>query len=333
MQFALRGRSVLQLLAEMAWRGGQQSSLVWSRRVLQRRFIEKRIHNYRLLLDADDPGISSQLLNRGAREAEQKFVIERVLKPGMTAFDLGANLGYYTMMMAGLVGEQGRVYAVEPHPENFRLLERNVGLNCLTHVQIDNIAIGATQGEQQLMIAEKSNWHSLHVPTLDPDVSWHTKYVRTFVGSMPVRTAVLPAYLSGKEPIDLLRMDLEGYEVEILGSLANAPYSPQNKMRILFETHPEFYAPERNDMRGVLERLCQRHGYRFEYLISDYHHGSPREPGLESGRRVFERFGYGAAHIVEQFRNRAIYADLRSADAIELVSTSECAHAALMSRD
>jgi FkbM family methyltransferase len=332
-QFALRGRGVLQLLAEMARRGAQQSSLVLHRRVLRRRFIERQIHGYRLLLDADDPGISRHLLSRGAREAEQKFVIERVLKTGMTAFDLGANLGYYTVMMAGLVGENGRVYAVEPHPDNFRLLGENVRLNRLANVEIDNIAIGTADGEQELMISEKSNWHSLHVPVLDPGVSWQAKYARTFVGSMQVRTAALPTYLKGKEPVDLLRMDLEGYEVEILKSIANSPRSPRSRMRILFETHPEFYSPKRNDMRGTLEQLCERHGYRFEYLISDYHHGSRREPERESGRRVFEHFGYGAAHIVEQFRNRAVYANLRTADAIELVSSSECVHAALMSPD
>ena len=89
------------------------------------------------MLDSDDPGISRQLLRYGAREPEQKFIIESTLKPGMVAFDLGANLGYYTVMMARLAGERGRVYAVEPFPDNFRLLGENVRRNRLKNVQLE----------------------------------------------------------------------------------------------------------------------------------------------------------------------------------------------------
>ena len=121
------------------------------------------------------------------------------------------------------------------------------------------------------MIAEKSNWHSLHVPRLNPDIPWHAKYARAMTGSMPVRTRSLQTYLADKEPIDLLRMDLEGYEVEILRSVASLPRAQTSRMRILFETHPEFYDPVRNDMRSVLEQLCGRHAFRIEYL--DYHYG------------------------------------------------------------
>src|SRR5687768_8988163 len=123
---ALHERSAWQWLASIAQRGARTGALALQRHVLRRRFIEKRIYNYRLLLDADDPGIGSQLLRRASRELEQKFVVENTLRPGMVAFDLGANVGYYTVMMAKLVGPNGRVYAVEPFPQSFGLLTENV---------------------------------------------------------------------------------------------------------------------------------------------------------------------------------------------------------------
>jgi FkbM family methyltransferase len=328
---ALHERSVLQLLSELAQRGGNQAYRALQRHVLGRRYIEKRIYDYVLVLDSDDPGISSQLLSRGAREPEQKFIIESTLKPGMVAFDLGANLGYYTIMMARLVGDSGRVHAVEPFPDNFRLLGENIRRNRLGNVQIENVAIAPEDGEQQLMIAERSNWHSLHVPRLNPDIPWHAKYARTITGSMPVRTRSLQTYLADKEPIDLLRMDLEGYEVAILRSVASLPRAQTSKLRILFETHPEFYDPVRNDMRSVLEQLCSRHAFRIEYL--DYHYGRRSAPDIESGQSVFARRGYGAAHIVKQFRNRAIYGNLGTADAIELICSTEHVNAALLAPD
>lgn len=327
---ALQGRNVLQLLSEVARRGAHAGCHAVQRHVLRRRYIEKRVNDYRLLLDSRDPGISRQLLNRGTRELEQRHLVEHVLRPGMTAFDLGANVGYYTVMMARLVGESGRVYAVEPFPDSFRLLEGNIHRNRLRNVLVENVAIGASDGEEQLLLAEKSNWHSLHAPQLDPQVGWHAKYTRDFVGSIAIRTRSLATYLSGKGPIQLLRMDLEGYETEILKSVIDLPRAQTSELRILFETHPEFYDPARNDMRSVLERLCGRQGYGIEYLISDFQHGSRWERRAETGRAAFERYGYTDAHIVAQFRNRAIYGNLRTADAIDLICSSECVHAALL---
>ena len=142
----------------------------------------------------------------------------------------------------------------------------------------------------------------------------------------------LATYLADKEPIDLLRMDLEGYEVEILRSVDELPRSQTGRLKILFETHPEFYDPERNDMRAVLETCAAdaRTGSHGSFPIAI----TARDT---CGRRVrtarIRTYGYGATHIVQQFRNRAIYANLRTADAIELICTSECVHAALLAPD
>lgn len=327
---ALHEHGAWRLVTKIAHFGANSSSLALQRHLLGRRYIEKRIHDYRLLLDADDPGIGRQLLTRAAREPEQAFVVERTLGPGKVAFDLGANVGYYTVMMAKLVGASGRVYAVEPFPRSFGLLQENVRRNHLDNVSIDNVAIGAADGEVQLQLARKSNWHSLHVPELNASIPWQAKYARALVGSIPVRTRSLGAYLADKPAIDLLRMDLEGYEVQILTRLSELPGAHTRRMKILFETHPEFYDSATNNMRDALEQLCRKHGYRFEYLISDFHRGSRRDAGIEPGRDVFARHGYGARHIVRDFGSRAIYANVRTQDAIDLVCTSECVHAALM---
>lgn len=327
---ALHERSAWQWLAKIAQRGVQTGSLALQRHLLRRRFIEKRIYDYRLLLDADDPGIGSQLLKRASREPEQKFIVESTLQPGMVAFDLGANVGYYTVMMAKLVGANGRVFAVEPFPESFRLLAENVRRNDLGNVSIENTAIGTEDGEAQLQIARKSNWHSLHMPRPSTSVPWQAKYARPIVGSIPVRARSLRTYLADKEPIDLLRMDVEGYEVEILTSVLDLPRAHTRRMKILFETHPEFYDSSANNMHAALEQLCSAHGYRFQYLISDFQRGSRRSRDIEPGRDVFARYGYTGEHIVRNFDNRAIYTNVRTEDAIELVCTSECVHAAVM---
>jgi FkbM family methyltransferase len=317
-------RPLGELLRRAARRGGNLGVLAWQRHVLGRRYFEKRIYDYRLVVDAEDPGISRQLIHLGERELEQKLLLERELKPGMRAFDLGANIGYYTVMMARLVGSAGRVYAVEPVPRNFELLSRNVSGNGLAgRTELEQVAIAESDGERPLLISEKSNWHSFQPPDVDSAVAWKRSYTRKMIGSLSVKTRALAAYLAERPPIDLVRMDLEGFEVEILEAVLGLPAALSCNLRILFETHPEFYH-SCNDLRPVLEALC-RDGYTIQYLISDFHE--------REGEALFSRYGYGAANMLHENRARAIYSGLAAKDAIDLICESECVHAAFLARN
>lgn len=316
--------SLAQLVRDAARRGGNLGLLAWQRHVRGRRIFEKRIYDYRLLVDADDPGICRQLIRRGERELEQKLILERELRAGMRVLDLGANIGYYTVMMARLVGQRGRVYAVEPIARNFDLLSRNVSRNAIAdRTELQQIAIAGEDGEKPLWISERSNWHSFHPPAVDASVPWKRKYHRTMVGQVRVATRSLAGYLAERPPVDLLRMDLEGYETEIFRAILALPARCSSPLRILFETHPEFYQPERNDPRPLLHALC-RNGYTIKYLVSDFH--------FPEGKALFQRYGYGAAHVVKQFQTRAVYTGLAPEDAIDLICDSECVHAAFLAR-
>jgi FkbM family methyltransferase len=299
--------------------------------LLGRRYVERPINGFRLVLDSDDPGISRQLLYFGRREAEQKHLVEQLLKPGMTALDIGANIGYFTVMMARIVGSTGRVYAAEPHPGNVELLRTNVERNGVTdRTEVHELAISRTSGRQPLLLSEHSNWHSLFRPALNACLPWHDKYRRRVIGAIEVETQTLADYLRGKRPIDFLHMDIEGYEVEILRSIADLAGEGSGRLHVLFETHPEFYDPHYNDIRPVLAELCGRHGYRVGYLVSDYEFGWREHPDVEPARGVFARQGYEPAKSAPHFRNRAIYTGLNTADAIELIASREQVHAALL---
>jgi FkbM family methyltransferase len=319
-------------LVGLAAHGVNSGVLAVRRAVLGQRFIERRVHDYRLVLDSYDPGVCRQLLERGTREPEQKYLLEQALKPGMTAFDLGANAGYYTVMMAKRVGEAGRVYAVEPLLQSFTLLERNVRLNGLDNVQLEQIAIADQDGVRDLLLTAESNWHSFQKPELATRAPWCSRYERRIVDAIPVRTQALANFLADKEPIDFLRMDLEGFETVILDAICNLEPATRARLHILMETHPEFYSPA-NDMRRVLTRLCKENGYEVSYVVSDFHFRARRHRPVELGAELFRRRGYDERCIVRQFRNRAIYAGIELDDAIDLISTSECVHAALLAPD
>lgn len=314
--------------SEAAKRGVNSALAALYTRLFGARYYKKRVHDYSLWLDLHDPGVSKQLMIRGNREPEHRYLLRRELKAGMTALDLGANIGYYTVMMAKFVGMQGKVYAVEPYPPSFDLLNRNLRLNGLASViESYNLGITAATGLGKLYLAEKSNWHTFYPVDVADKPAWARKYARKFSGPIDVKAMSLWDFIQAKRRIDFIRMDIEGYEVQILESFIPHLGDSDFKARILFETHPEFYDDRAHDMERVLRALCRSAGYAVKYVVSDGHLG--REAG-----DFFRRRGYTEEYIVTYFPtcDRAIYQYIPTEDAIECISHSEHVHAALLER-
>jgi FkbM family methyltransferase len=87
---------------------------------------------YKFLVDSRDEGLAPHLLLDGYWEFWVTDLICRTVRPGQIVFDVGANLGYYAVLMAELVGPAGRVHAVEPNPRLANLTRRNLALNGFT---------------------------------------------------------------------------------------------------------------------------------------------------------------------------------------------------------
>ena len=84
---------------------------------------------YKMYVDAQDISLSSHLMIDGVWEFWVTGAMTRLVKPGMVAVDIGANLGYFTLLLADLVGPKGRVHAFEPNLSIAALLKRNVIVN------------------------------------------------------------------------------------------------------------------------------------------------------------------------------------------------------------
>ena len=107
----------------------KRGSYEFRRRVLKQRFVEINVHNYRMIVDLNDPGISRTLIHFGTREKDHIYILNNELSPGNVIIDLGANIGYYALMEANIVGNDGYVYALEPSPSNADMLRKNISLN------------------------------------------------------------------------------------------------------------------------------------------------------------------------------------------------------------
>lgn len=84
---------------------------------------------YKMIVDPTDVGLSSHLLLDGYWEMWLTELLTRLVRPGMTVVDVGANLGYFTLLMADLVGPTGRVHAFEPNTDLARRMQQSVAIN------------------------------------------------------------------------------------------------------------------------------------------------------------------------------------------------------------
>lgn len=102
---------------------------------------------YKMFVDPGDYSLAVHLMLDGYWEMWLTEELLRVVKPGMVVADVGANLGYFTLLMADLVGDQGQVLAFEPNPHAAGLLQRSVRTNGMAgHVMIEQDPLGAISG-------------------------------------------------------------------------------------------------------------------------------------------------------------------------------------------
>jgi FkbM family methyltransferase len=135
----------------------------------------------------------------GTYETEKAELLVRHVKPGATAYDVGANVGFYTLLVSRLVGPTGRVVAFEPSPRNLGFLRHHLTLNHTTNVEVLDVAVSDAEGVTRFSVDG------------DPKKSKITD-----AGDITVRTTTLDR-LMGELPLpDLIEMDIEGAEYAAL---------------------------------------------------------------------------------------------------------------------
>ena len=139
-----------------------------------------------------EPNLTKLLLTRFANSAQRNFI------------DVGANIGYFSCLMSKLAGPAGKVLAIEPEPQNLKLLDQNLKINNLTNVVVHPCAVGASEGSAMLGLYKSSNRgrHSI----VDADAKSQIK--------VPVRTLDHLAKDFGQNinSWSLVKIDVEGYE-------------------------------------------------------------------------------------------------------------------------
>lgn len=219
------------------------------------------VHGITLFLDPGDPGISKDLLTYGSREETATAIVRRETERlrsqadrPITALDIGANLGYYTFQIADLLGDRGTVFAIEPEPNNVAALRRGISANQLENVSVEQAAVGATDGTEELLLSTRSSSHTLHGEIPDSKADDY----RTAI-SVPVWT--IASFLETRDldpaEIDLVKVDVEGHEPAVLDAMA--PVFAAGGPRFLFvELHP--HRVDTSELHEIVSTI-ERHGF------------------------------------------------------------------------
>ena len=191
------------------------------------RYVESEILGNKMYLDLQDPGISSDLLRDGIREPFLTESIQKEIRKGDVIVDIGANIGYYALQEARLAGDNGRVYAIEPVPENVELLKKNIELNNYSNIEVFQLAVGAASKTDYIYISNYRNTAAM-IKT------------QSYIDKVPVQVTTLDKFLENKPPPNLIRMDVEGYEVEIVKGMTKLLES-NKPLKLIVELHPPYY--------------------------------------------------------------------------------------------
>jgi FkbM family methyltransferase len=172
-----------------------------------RRCIPARIqrNGAAIVLNQKDAVVSGAITFGVYERAETAFFCA-VCQPGMTFLDIGANIGYYTALASGRIGEQGRIIALEPDPENFRYLQQNVVANGAHNAVCIQKAAAGENGILRLY-ANRENRGDNRLYANDLCDS-----------SYEVEVATVDAVLEdcGVDRVDLVKIDVQGFEGHVL---------------------------------------------------------------------------------------------------------------------
>lgn len=167
----------------------------------------------RMILDRYDPP-TTQLL-------------ERLLERGMVFVDVGAHVGYFALLAARLVGPSGRVYAFEPDPSNFTLLERNIALNSYRNVVPTRRAVSERSGRATLFLDARGSDRNSLFPETEKS------------STVEIETVGLDEFFEVErlDQVDVLKIDAEGAEMAVMRGMRRAAEAGKIR-KVIFEFTP-----------------------------------------------------------------------------------------------
>lgn len=193
-------------------------------------------NGYKIKVIPGDLGTSLELLLFKTHEPITTKIVSKIVKKGMTCLDIGSNIGYYVLLENKIIGNKGKVIAIEPSPKNFEYLKKNIEIQRTKNIQAFNFAAGDKTGYINFLNYKNESNSGRVIPDNEV-INWPGQVVK-----LPVKT--IDSFLEEieEDKIDFLRMDVEGYEYQIFQGMKNT--IRRSKPIIQIEVHKSIMGTE-----------------------------------------------------------------------------------------
>ena len=224
----------------------------------------KNILGSKMYLLKDDVGLSLQLMQHGIREEASTKIIQGMVKPDWIIIDIGANLGYYALLEAKL---GGFVHAIEPVKRSFEILNKSIELNGYKNIKTYNLAIGSQNGTQNIIISHRNNWSTMLNLNIAVD-KYKQNFNRFYKGIEKTETLTLDNFVRDNNinKIDFIRMDVEGYETEIIKKADYAFSLMPKGAHLTVEVHAGLF----KDRKSIVIMLDKIHRAGFKIICGTW---------------------------------------------------------------
>jgi FkbM family methyltransferase len=212
--------------------------------------VERRVRDFTMVLDTDDCGMSQPLLRGAGWEGAGPDILESILllKPGMTVIDMGACIGFYSLLCATV---SAHVYAVEADPDNCAIIRKAAEANAFDNLLVYNLAIAGLDGTARFQ----------------PSPGRSDRGRLSDKGPLEVETVTLDTFVEreGIGPVDVLRCDIEGAEVGMVAGGQKTLAVMREGSWIYVDLHPQ-KMNNPFDLMSTIENIIE-HGFIPETLV------------------------------------------------------------------
>lgn len=206
--------------------------------------------------------------NNKIHEKTTTELFKKTIKEGDIIADLGANVGYFTLLAAKLTGEKGRVFSFEPEPHNYNYLKKNIEINNYNHASAFQKAVSDRNGRTKLYICDYDPGH--HTINSYSGIDAYSRGRKTEEKKIDIDTITLDSFLEGKtNKVDVIKMDVEGAEMLALSGMDKILKSNKN-IKMFIEFFPLLIENMGSSPKEFIHRLLKNYNFSIFVIPDDY---------------------------------------------------------------
>lgn len=199
-----------------------------------------------------DRVIALVLVKFGMLEKSEMDLVKKTVKEGWTVVDIGANIGYYSLLLSKLVGRSGKVIAFEPDKTNVQTLKRNIRTNKIKNIIVESLAVSDHTGTATLYVSDShSGDHRIYASSGEKRETQKIKTIR------------LDDYFKTAEKVNFIKIDVQGAEELVFKGMKRL-LERNKKINILLEFWPEGLQETGSSPADFL-KIIKQSGFQIAY--------------------------------------------------------------------